>query len=140
MSYKEAVNNLGTIAKSGTKKFLKNLTGNKSKDSLLIGQFGVGFYSAYIVAKKIIVKSRKAGLKEKEGISWESNADGKFTVKNIKKTTRGTDVVLFLKDTEKDLLNDWKIKQIIKKYSNHIPLPIKMIELKKKIKTKKTTI
>jgi len=97
MSREEAIENLGTIAKSGTREFLSRLTGDQKKDAHLIGQFGVGFYSAFIVADKVTVHSRRAGLSEEHGVSWESTGDGAYTVENIKKPTRGTDIVLHLK-------------------------------------------
>lgn len=102
MSYDEAIENLGTIAKSGTKAFLSHLSGEQSKDSQLIGQFGVGFYSAYIVADKVTVISRKAGSPEKEAIEWESNGEGEFTIKNVTKALRGTDIILHLKPEAQD--------------------------------------
>ena len=126
MSWDEAVENLGTIAKSGTKEFMSQLTGESAKDSQLIGQFGVGFYSAFIVADKVTVKSRRAGLKAEEGIVWESAGDGEFTIGYEKKATRGTEITLHLKAEDDEFLSDWRIRSIISKYSDHICWPILM--------------
>ena len=136
MSRDEVINNLGTIAKSGTKEFFSKLSGDKAKDSALIGQFGVGFYSSFIVASKVIVKTRRAGLKSSDAVSWESDGVSGFSIQEIDKKERGTEVKLFLRvsksddnDTEKsfdDLLSHWKIKEIIKRYSDHIGIPISM--------------
>ncbi|MDF1827446.1 MAG: molecular chaperone HtpG [Legionellaceae bacterium] len=127
MSWDEAVENLGTIAKSGTKDFLSHLTGDQTKDSQLIGQFGVGFYSAYIVADKVTVKSRRAGVPAEEAIVWESNGEGEFTIANKTKKERGTEITLHLKPEEStELLSDWRLRNIINKYSDHIAWPIAM--------------
>ena len=126
LSREEAIENLGTIAKSGTKDFLSHLTGEQAKDSQLIGQFGVGFYSAFIVADKVTVKSRRAGVPAAEGIVWESNGDGEFTIDSCKKEQRGTQIILHLKDDAKDFLSDWRVRSIVTKYSDHISWPIKM--------------
>ncbi|HRD68715.1 MAG TPA: molecular chaperone HtpG [Legionella sp.] len=126
LSWDEAVENLGTIAKSGTKEFMSQLTGENAKDSKLIGQFGVGFYSAFIVADKVTVKSRRAGLKPEEGIVWESKGDGEFTIGYEKKETRGTEITLHLKKEDEEFLSDWRIRSIISKYSDHICWPIVM--------------
>ncbi|KTC98102.1 molecular chaperone HtpG [Legionella erythra] len=126
MSWDEAVENLGTIAKSGTKEFLSHMTGDNAKDSHLIGQFGVGFYSAFIVADKVTVKSRRAGLSSEEGIVWESKGDGEFTIAQEKRNERGTEITLHLKDEENEFLSDWRIRSIISKYSDHICWPILM--------------
>jgi molecular chaperone HtpG len=127
MSRDEAISHLGTIAKSGTKEFLSRLSGDQKKDAHLIGQFGVGFYSAFIVADKVSVHTRRAGLSHEHGVSWESTGDGEYTVANIEKNTRGTDVILHLKEAEKEeFLNDWRLKSIITKYSDHINLPVQM--------------
>jgi molecular chaperone HtpG len=128
MSRKEIIENLGTIANSGTKKFFDSLTGDHSKDTQLIGQFGVGFYSAYIVADKVTVQSLKAGLNSEHGVRWSSEADGNFEVEDIVKNNRGTDVILRLKSEHENLLEPWKLKEIIVKYSNHISMPIKMLK------------
>lgn len=126
LSREEAIENLGTIAKSGTKEFMSQLSGDQAKDSQLIGQFGVGFYSAFIVADKVIVKSRRAGMKPEEAIVWESKGDGEFTIGTEKKETRGTEVTLYLKSEDDEFLSDWRIKGIISKYSDHICWPIMM--------------
>lgn len=126
MNWDEAVSNLGTIAKSGTKEFLSHLTGEAAKDSHLIGQFGVGFYSAFIVADKVTLKSRRAGVAAEEGIVWESAGDGEFSIANETMAHRGTEITLHLKKEEDDFLSDWRLRQIISKYSDHICWPIEM--------------
>ncbi len=126
MSHDEAIENLGTIARSGTKEFLSHLTGEQAKDSQLIGQFGVGFYSAFIVADKITVKSRRAGLPVDEGIVWESTGEGEFTIGKENKKDRGTEITLHLKDDADEYLSDWRLRSIINKYSDHICWPILM--------------
>jgi molecular chaperone HtpG len=128
MSREEAMDHLGTIAKSGTKEFLNHLTGDQTKDSHLIGQFGVGFYSAFIVADKVTVKSRKAGAVADAGIIWESNGDGEYTIENVTQVSRGTEVTLHLKPEETEFLSDWRLKGIITKYSDHIAWPIEMLK------------
>jgi molecular chaperone HtpG len=125
MSQQEAIEHLGTIAKSGTKEFIAKL-GDKKGDANLIGQFGVGFYSGFIVADKISVESRRAGLAPGEGVRWTSDGSGQFEVETIDKATRGTDVTLHLRDGEEDFAKTWKLKSIISKYSDHISLPILM--------------
>ncbi|MFT3849654.1 MAG: molecular chaperone HtpG [Propionivibrio sp.] len=122
----EAVEHLGTIAKSGTREFFSALTGDQAKDAHLIGQFGVGFYSSYIVADKVTVISRRAGVEANQAVKWESAGEGEFTVEMVNKAGRGTDVILHLRDGEDDFLNSWKLKQIVRKYSDHITLPIVM--------------
>lgn len=126
LSRDEAIAHLGTIAKSGTKEFFQNLTGDSQKDAHLIGQFGVGFYSSFIVADKVTVVSRRAGMNAEQAVRWESAGDGDFTVEMVEKATRGTDVILHLRDGEDDFLSSWKLKSIIRKYSDHITLPIVM--------------
>ncbi len=130
LSQQEAIDNLGTIAKSGTKDFVSKLSGdqkaNMSEQGQLIGQFGVGFYSGFIVADKITVESRRAGLKASEGVRWVSGGAGDFEVETIERTQRGTSVTLHLRDDAADYLNAWKLKGIINKYSDHISLPILM--------------
>ena len=126
MSREEAVANLGTIAKSGTREFLSNLSGDQKKDAHLIGQFGVGFYSSFIIADKVTVVSRRAGLGSEHGVQWESKGDGSYTVNNIEKDSRGTDVILHLKAGEDEYLSDLRLQTIIKKYSDHLNLPIMM--------------
>ncbi len=126
MNWDEAVENLGTIAKSGTKEFISHLTGEQAKDSQLIGQFGVGFYSAFIIADKVTVKSRRAGLTPEEGIVWESAGEGEFTIAQETKKERGSHITLHLKDGEDEFLSDWRLRSIIGKYSDHISWPIVM--------------
>ena len=126
MSRDEAVAHLGTIAKSGTKEFFSKLSGDQQKDAALIGQFGVGFYSAFIVADRITVESRRAGLTAADGVRWESGGEGDFTVEQIEKAGRGTDITLHLREGEDDFLSSWKLKSIIRKYSDHISIPIQM--------------
>ncbi len=126
MSRDEAIEHLGTIAKSGTKEFFSRLSGDQQKDAALIGQFGVGFYSAFIVADKISVDSRRAGLAAAEGVRWESKGEGDFSVEAIDKASRGTTITLHLREGEDDFLSAWKLKSIIRKYSDHISLPIQM--------------
>ncbi len=126
LSREEAVAHLGTIAKSGTKEFFASLSGDAQKDAHLIGQFGVGFYSAFIVADKVTVISRRAGLEHNQAVKLESEGAGDYSVEMVEKAGRGTDVILHLKDGEDDFLNAWKLKSIIRKYSDHITLPIVM--------------
>jgi molecular chaperone HtpG len=127
LSWDEAVENLGTIAKSGTKEFIGQLSGEQAKDSQLIGQFGVGFYSAFIVADKVTVASRRAGVPAAEGIVWESAGEGEFTIANKTKTDRGTQITLHLKKEEADdFLSDWRLRSLVTKYSDHICWPIVM--------------
>jgi molecular chaperone HtpG len=126
MSAQEAIDHLGTIAKSGTKDFMGKLTGDQKADAQLIGQFGVGFYSGFIVADKITVESRRAGLKAEEGVRWTSGGTGDFEVQDITRAARGTSVILHLRDEHEEFLNAWKLKQLISKYSDHISLPILM--------------
>jgi len=124
MNRDDIVNNIGTIAKSGTKEFLSKLSGDQAKDANLIGQFGVGFYSAFILADEVILESRKAGTKD--GFRWASSGDGEFTLETIDKKLRGTVVTLALKEDASEFLDDFRLKGIIKKYSDHITLPILM--------------
>ena len=126
MSLAEAVEHLGTIAKSGTKDFMSHLSGDQKQDAQLIGQFGVGFYSGFIVADKIVVESRRAGLSAAEGVRWTSGGTGDFEVEAIDRAARGTSIILHLRDDKSDYLSHWKLKQIISKYSDHISLPILM--------------
>ncbi|MBE8167320.1 MAG: molecular chaperone HtpG [Shewanella sp.] len=122
------IEHLGTIAKSGTADFFKNLSGDESKDSQLIGQFGVGFYSSFIVAKKVEVKTRAAGHNADEGVHWISEGEGEFTVDNINIEKRGTEIVLHLRDEEKEFADDFRLRSIITKYSDHISVPVEMFE------------
>ena len=126
MSQQEAIDHLGTIAKSGTRDFVSQLSGDQKNDSQLIGQFGVGFYSGFIVADKITVESRRAGLPALQGVRWVSEGTGEFEVSEIDRAGRGTSVTLHLKDDATDYLNAWKLKSVINKYSDHISLPILM--------------
>ena len=126
MSQAEAVEHLGTIAKSGTKDFMGRLSGDQKKDAQLIGQFGVGFYSGFIVADRITVESRRAGLPAAEGVRWASGGTGDFEVETIERAARGTSVILHLREDATEYLSHWKLKQIIGKYSDHISLPILM--------------
>ena len=122
------IEHLGTIAKSGTADFFKNLSGDESKDSQLIGQFGVGFYSAFIVASKVEVRTRAAGHGSDEGVLWTSEGEGDFTVETIEKADRGTQITLHLRDEEKEFADDWRLRSIITKYSDHISVPVEMWE------------
>ncbi|MBC7787642.1 MAG: molecular chaperone HtpG [Methylophilaceae bacterium] len=124
MSRDEVISNIGTIAKSGTKEFFSALTGDQAKDANLIGQFGVGFYSAFIIADKVTLITRRAGTTE--GVKWESAGEGDYTLETAEKASRGTEVTLHLREAEDEFLNDWKLKTIIRKYSDHITLPILM--------------
>jgi len=126
MSRDEVIAHLGTIAKSGTKEFFSKLSGDQQQDAALIGQFGVGFYSGFIVADRITVETRRAGADAAEGVRWESTGEGDYSVEQIDKPGRGTDVILHLRDGEEELLSSWKLKSIIRKYSDHISLPIVM--------------
>lgn len=126
MSQQEAIDHLGTIAKSGTKEFFSRLSGDQQKDAALIGQFGVGFYSGFIVADKITVETRRAGLPADQGVRWESGGEGEFTIENISLPQRGTRIILHLREGEDEFLSAWKLKSTIRKYSDHISLPIRM--------------
>ena len=126
LSHDEAISNLGTIAKSGTREFMAALEGDQKKDAQLIGQFGVGFYSGFIVADQITVESRRAGLKTDEGVRWSSQGDGNFEIESITRPQRGTSVILHLRAEEDEFLSAWKLRSIIGKYSDHISLPILM--------------
>lgn len=127
MTREQVIDHLGTIAKSGTKEFLAALGSDQAKDSQLIGQFGVGFYSAFIVADKVTVKTRAAGEPADKGVLWESAGEGDYTVADIEKKSRGTDVILHLREDEKEFLNEWRLRDIIGKYSDHIGLPVEML-------------
>ena len=126
MSRQNVLDHLGTIAKSGTADFMKNLSGDQQKDSQLIGQFGVGFYSSFIVAKRVQVFTRKAGLDASEGVCWESEGDGEFTIESVEKKDRGTVIVLHLKDDESEFADNWRLRGLVKKYSDHISFPVIM--------------
>lgn len=126
MTRDEIIEHLGTIAKSGTKAFLQSLGSDQAKDSQLIGQFGVGFYSAFIVADKVTVRSRAAGVSADEAVLWQSTGEGEYTVDDIHKVDRGCEIILHLREGEDDFLNDWRVRSIISKYSDHIALPVEI--------------
>ena len=126
MSRQEVINNIGTIAKSGTREFFDSLTGDQAKDANLIGQFGVGFYSAFIVADKVTLTTRRAGLTIEHGVRWESGGEGEYTLETVEKPDRGTEIVLHLREGEDELLSSFQLRSIIRKYSDHITLPIVM--------------
>lgn len=126
MTREEVISSLGTIAKSGTADFFKNLTGDQAKDSQLIGQFGVGFYSAFIVADSVTVRTRKAG--EAKAIEWHSQGEGEYTLAEIGKEDRGTEIILHLREDEKEFASDYRLKSIVTKYSDHIAIPVEMWE------------
>jgi molecular chaperone HtpG len=126
MSRDEAVSHLGTIARSGTAEFFKKLSGDQQKDSQLIGQFGVGFYSAFIVAERVEVLTRRAGAPASEGVRWESAADGEFSVETIERPERGTTIVLHLKDDAAEFLDSWHLRSLVRRYSDHIAFPVRM--------------
>src|SRR5262245_9077064 len=124
MSRDEVIANIGTIAKSGTKEFLATLTGDQQKDARLIGQFGVGFYSSFIVADRVTLVTRRAGLPAAEGVRWESDGSGEYSIEALERRARGTEVTLHLREGEDELLEPWQVKSIVRKYSDHIGLPI----------------
>ncbi len=126
MSAEEAIQNLGTIAKSGTKAFFEQLTGDQARDTHLIGQFGVGFYACFMVADKVTVKSRRAGVSAEHGVQWESDGKGQYTVETLHKASRGTEIILHMKDSETEFLSDYRLRHIVQTYSNHINIPIVM--------------
>ena len=126
MSRDEVVENIGTIARSGTRRFIESLTGDEAKDAQLIGQFGVGFYSIFIVAERVVLTSRKAGTRASEGVRWESDGRGEFTVETVEAPARGTEVILHLREGEDDLLDGYRLRGIVRKYSDHISFPIRM--------------
>ncbi|HWZ20413.1 MAG TPA: molecular chaperone HtpG [Ktedonobacteraceae bacterium] len=133
MSREEVIEQIGTIAKSGTREFLRSLTGDQQKDANLIGQFGVGFYSSFIVADEVTLRTLRAGLDAQQGVLWESNGQGEYTIETIEKSSRGTEVVLHLREGEDELLNGHRLRTIIRKYSDHITFPIIMkVEEKEK--------
>src|SRR2546430_1075713 len=126
MSREEVIEHIGTIAKSGTREFLKSLTGDQQKDANLIGQFGVGFYSSFVVAERVILTTRRAGLDPQQGVRWESDGRGEYSIETVEKASRGTEVVLHLREGEDELLNGHRLRTIIRKYSDHITFPIMM--------------
>jgi molecular chaperone HtpG len=133
MTRDEVIDNLGTIAKSGTAAFLQNLTGDQRKDSQLIGQFGVGFYSAFIVADRVEVRTRKAGEPADSGVLWESHGESEFSIEGRGKDSRGTSITLFLKKDCSEFADDWRVRSVIKKYSDHISVPVMMLEAAKPV-------
>lgn len=128
MNRDEVIENLGTIARSGTAAFLENLSGDQKKDSQLIGQFGVGFYSAFIVAERVEVRTRKAGEPAANGVLWESHGESEFSIEPLERAQRGTSITLYLKADCLDFADDWRVRSVIKKYSDHISVPVKMLE------------
>ncbi|MCW8955753.1 MAG: molecular chaperone HtpG, partial [Gammaproteobacteria bacterium] len=126
MSRDELVENIGTIASSGTKRFMDSLSGDQAKDAQMIGQFGVGFYSSFIVADKVTVNTRRAGLSAEQGVSWESDGEGSFTLESIEREQRGTEIILHIRDDELEFVDGWRLRNIIHTYSDHISLPILM--------------
>ncbi len=133
MTRDEVIENIGTIAKSGTKEFLAKMTGDAAKDSNLIGQFGVGFYSSFIVADNVVLTTRRAGDKPDQAVIWESNGQDGFTLEGTTKESRGTEITLHLKEEEKEFANNWRLRSIISTYSDHIPLPVKMIKIEEEV-------
>jgi molecular chaperone HtpG len=128
MSRDEVITNLGTIAKSGTADFLKNLTGDQKQDSQLIGQFGVGFYSSFIVADKVVVETRRAGAEASEAVRWSCEGEADYQLETIERAERGTSITLHLKGEEEEFANDWRLRSIVKKYSDHIAIPVEMLK------------
>ncbi len=126
MNHEEVIENIGTIARSGTKEFFTQLSGDQEKDAHLIGQFGVGFYSSFLVADKVTLTTRRAGTSPEHGVRWESAGDGEFTIETVSKEKRGTEIVLHLRDDAEEFLNDWKLRSVINKYADHVPFPIRM--------------
>jgi molecular chaperone HtpG len=126
MSRDEVIEHIGTIAKSGTREFFDRLTGDQAKDANLIGQFGVGFYSAFVVADRVTLVTRRAGTSAQEGVRWESSGEGDYTIEAVAKPGRGTDVILHLRSEESDFLSGWKLREIVRRYSDHILIPIRM--------------
>ena len=128
MSREEVIANLGTIARSGTSEFMKNLTGDQKKDSQLIGQFGVGFYSSFIVADRVVVETRRAGAAAGEAIRWSCEGEADYQIEAIERADRGTSITLYIKSDEQEFCNDWRLRSIVKKYSDHIAIPVEMIK------------
>lgn len=126
MNHGEVMANIGTIARSGTREFLQSLSGDQARDSQLIGQFGVGFYSSFIVADKVTLKTRRAGLPEDDAVLWESTGDGSYSIESVSRAERGTEVILHLREGEEEFADNWRLRSIIKKYSDHISFPIMM--------------
>ncbi|WP_419613549.1 ATP-binding protein, partial [Thiolapillus sp.] len=126
MSRQEVMDTIGTIASSGTKKFLENLSGDETSDSQLIGQFGVGFYSAFIVADRVTLTTRRAGMEPEHGVRWESDGEGSYSIETVEKEGRGTEVTLHLREDDNEFLDSWRLRQIISKFSDHLAIPIEM--------------
>ncbi|KHF25961.1 molecular chaperone HtpG [Solemya velum gill symbiont] len=127
MSRQEVMETIGTIASSGTKKFVEAITGDESEDNRLIGQFGVGFYSSYIVADKVTIETRRAGLTSEHGVRWESTGEAEYSIENIERPERGTSITLHLREEEDEFLDSWRLRSIISKFSDHVALPIQML-------------
>jgi len=130
MNRQEVIEHIGTIAKSGTKEFFSKLSGDQKKDTQLIGQFGVGFYSSFIVADRVTLTTRRAGLTQEHGVRWESEGAGDYTLETVEKVERGTEIVLHLKDDEAEFLDDWRVKSVIREYSDHIAIPVEFTDEK----------
>ncbi|MGD9391418.1 MAG: molecular chaperone HtpG [Chromatiales bacterium] len=128
MNRDEVVSNIGTIARSGTKAFIESMSGDKAEDSQLIGQFGVGFYSAFIVADRVTIETRKAGTVADEGVRWESEGTDSYSIENISKESRGTEITLHLREEEKEFLDEWRLRSVINKFSDHISIPVMMLK------------
>jgi len=128
MNRQEVTETIGSIASSGTKKFLEKLSGDNSTDNQLIGQFGVGFYSAFIVADKVTINTRRAGLGEEHGVRWESTGEGSYTIETLDKFSRGTEIVLHLREDDQEFLDSWRLRSIVSKFSDHVALPIEMLK------------
>ena len=128
MNHDEVMENIGTIARSGTKRFLESLTGDQKADSQLIGQFGVGFYSSFIVADRVTVLTRKAGDEPESGVRWESDGGGEFSIEPETREQHGTEIILHLKESEKEFSSSWQLRSLIARYSDHIGFPIRMLE------------
>ncbi len=126
MNRVEVVSNIGTIAKSGTAEFFRSLTGDQAKNAKLIGQFGVGFYSSFIIAERVTLVTRRAGMSSESGVRWESDGTGSFTLETVERANRGTEVILHLREGEDEFLSSWRLRSIISKYSDHVPLPVQM--------------
>jgi len=128
MNRQEVTETIGTIASSGTRQFIESMTGDQSKDSQLIGQFGVGFYSSFIVAEKVTLITRRAGLGPEHGVRWESAGEGSYSLETVEKAGRGTDVILHLREDESEFLDGFRIRSVIGKFSEHIAMPIEMLK------------
>lgn len=138
MTRESVIENLGTIARSGTKEFFSQLSSDQAKDSQLIGQFGVGFYSAFIVADAVTVRTRAAGENTDQGVMWHSEGEGEYTIESVTKETRGTDIVLHMREESKDFLSEWRLKELVSKYSDHIGIPVYIHAVKRDEEGKET--